>query len=459
MTKRTAPSGRTAWPLLASWVLACDGGAAAQAADAGGEGVNRLDVVEVVEAAEVADAAAAPVLTVSQPPTTAPAGSDVVLSVQVTPAAAVALEVSVRAGGGAAPSVTTDAAGRATVVWTLGVLPVLQRLRIATETSEAEVTVEATRDQPLSSAPFGDVVALLDAEGSTVSTEDLVVVGDRVVMGAPGGLLEVSADGKATRRALTGEPPKKGWGVAATGDAVWVVDLEEQRLVHVDSTGQATTALSEMEAGLPFDGINDVEVGPDGAVFVTDPCLARIGRYDPPAKQVTDVLLFDASVDGGPNGMTFDADGRLYYSTENTSILCGQPDVAAYDAKLARIERVTLEGATFGGRELIAEGLGVFGDGLTMDVEGNLYAVIDQIADLALAESAVWVFPGGRGPGQRLVVAEGVLYANVAFGRGALGETTLYLALLAAPPFTGLDSRGLQRVEIGVSRAPWLSPL
>jgi hypothetical protein len=47
--------------------------------------------------------------------------------------------------------------------------------------------------------------------------------------------------------------------------------------------------------------------------------------------------------------------------------------------------------------------------------------------------------------------AKDTIIANVAFGRGPLGETTMYGALLAIPPFTNSDKRGVVKFEVGVS--------
>ena len=44
------------------------------------------------------------------------------------------------------------------------------------------------------------------------------------------------------------------------------------------------------------------------------------------------------------------------------------------------------------------------------------------------------------------------MWANLAFGTGAFGDTTMYLSLPKLPPFT--QTRGVERVQVGVDGAP-----
>lgn len=406
--------------------------------------------------AETTDSSAVLVLT-NAAPAVAPAGELLSLGVDVTTAAGAAAELdlvlTVTAGGGSVATARTDAEGHATVAWTLGLVPVDQKLTVEAAGQLLEIVVRAERSTPLTSEPFGDVPGFLAAAGIDGSTEDLVFLGDTVRMGAPGGMLTIDSGGVADWVSLTGDAVQRGWGLAAEpSGTIWMVDADAQTLLRVSPAGEVSTVLTEYE-GVAFDGLNDVEVGPDGKVYVSDPCLGRLFRYDPAKKVVDAVHDFDLPTEGGPNGFAFDAEGRMVVSTENTSILCGHTATVAIEASLASLYRIELSEAGFGARTVLAEGLGVFGDGVTFDADGNVYVIIDTLDGLALGESAVWVLPASGGPAQKLVVADGVLYANLAFGRGAFGETTLYLALLQIPVFTGPESRGLQRVELGIAGA------
>src|SRR5690606_9323205 len=103
---------------------------------------------------------------------------------------------------------------------------------------------------------------------------------------------------------------------------------------------------------------------------------------------------------------------------------------------------------------VVAENVGLFGDGLTFDQEGNLYVIFDTEKEIALDESILFVLPAGGTTLRRFFALEDKVLANPAFGRGAFGETTLYLTLLAVPPFTGEDSRGVVTVEVGIPGKP-----
>ncbi len=404
---------------------------------------------------------------VSTLPATATAGTVLSVELELTldgaTVAGASVTAEVTAGGGAAEAAVTDAAGRATVQWTLGVVPVDQRLVLAAPGSgdgsaTLSLEVRAQRDAPLASEPFGDVAGFLAAAGIDASTEDLVFAGDRVVLGAPGGLLQVMPDAEVSWIPLTGQAVERGWGIAVDPEgSLWLVDAGDQVLLKVSVSAEGggdVELVLDSDGEQPFKGLNDVEVGPDGKVYATDPCLGRIIRYDPAAGAIDAVHDFDLETEGGPNGMAWDAQGRLHVTTENTLILCPTSPVEAFDEPLAGIYRMAPDEAGFGTHEAIAAGVGTFGDGATFDADGNLYAIFDTVDGLALGQSAVVVLPGGEAPPEVLVVAEDVVYANLAFGHGAFGETTLYLALLYVPVFTPDTSRGLQRVDLGVRGAP-----
>ncbi|MBT9558636.1 MAG: SMP-30/gluconolactonase/LRE family protein [Myxococcales bacterium] len=403
------------------------------------------------------DVAIEVVATVTGAPAVAEAGAAISLQVEtVPPTSGLAVTATVNAGGGTVPpaAMTTDGDGRSALQWTLGALPIPQRLTVEVGGVVHLVEVDATLDTPLSSTAFGDVATYFEAEVLEGSTEDLVFARDALVLGAPGGLLAVDAAGAVSRVVLSGEVPARGWGVASHPDGtLWVVDSAAQRLTRVDTAGVVKSVLSADGADA-FNGLNDVEVGPDGRVYASDPCLGRVVRVNVDTDQQDGSLGFDRAKQGGPNGMAFDSAGRLYVSTENTVLLCGQ-DVAAYDAPLAGVYRADVSGDGFGALEPIQEGLGVFGDGMAFDRDGNLYVIIDTVNGVAIGESAVWVLPGGDGPARKAVVAPpGILYANLAFGRGDFGPTSLYLCLLSAAPLTGPESLGLHRLEVGVEGAP-----
>jgi hypothetical protein len=46
--------------------------------------------------------------------------------------------------------------------------------------------------------------------------------------------------------------------------------------------------------------------------------------------------------------------------------------------------------------------------------------------------------------------------ANLAFGSPQFGSETLYIALLAVPPFTPANARGAERIDVGIRGLPLL---
>ncbi len=399
----------------------------------------------------------------TQPPAEAPAGEALSLTFQAStpsgPAGGLQLDVTVDRGGGAAPmTVDTDAEGRATLEWTLGVAPVLNRLQVEVGPARAAVEVTATLAEPLTTAPFGDVNGWLESEGLMGSTEDLAFADDALVVGIPGGLLRLDAEGTATRIDLNGAEVMEPLGVAFDhAGNLWVADPGTPGLLKVTPEGEVSVALTDDGEGNALVGPNYVAVGMDGKVYLSDPCAGVLVRFDQTQDEVDARLPFDVGTQGGPNGFAFDRAGDLWVVTENTVLLCQQTGVAELEAPLATLFRVPVDRDGFGEREVIADALGVFGDGVAFDAEDNLYVIVDRTANLMLAESAVWVRPAEGGDLRKLAVAdEGKVYANLAFGNGTFGPTTLYVSLLAVPPFTPRTARGVERVEVGIPGLPLL---
>lgn len=412
------------------------------------------------------DSATAPTApaSVAPVPASAPAGEALEgLTVDVT-APDTALTVSVTRGGGLIDgarqaTLRSGSDGLATIPWVLGPAPVDNTLVV--EVVEADlpplaVTVRATLEAPMRAEPFADVHAFLAEEGyngGLQSTEDLAFGRGGLYLGAPGGLLHVSPDGTVTR-----EPVQEGierlWGFAfdAAGD-IWGVDIAADRMVRIDADGAYEDVLSMVDDE-PLEGPNYVAVDHQGRVYLTDPCRGEIIRLDPATGDVQ-VHSFDLLTEGGPNGLAVAPGGeQMYVATENTGLLCSHADVPIQD-EIAGVYIIDLD--DFGTHSPLAEGIGLFGDGLAFDAEGNLYVVVDRQQNFQLESSAIVVFPAGEGQGvDFLVAADRQIFANVAFGEGEYGETTLYIALLSVPGFSDPDSRGLERFDVGIAGLPLL---
>lgn len=378
--------------------------------------------------------------------------------------AGVEVEFSAVGGGSVdAALLTTDDDGEATVLWTLGVAPVVNRLSAHIADDETTVDTLATLAAPLSPQQFGDIPALIVAEMLPGSTEDLAFDGDqRLILGIGGGLIEMDPAGNAALVPLSGDTIEAPLGVAYdTAGTLWVVDPRDGptmpgagALLRVSPDGEASTVLTQV-GGEDLAGPNYVAIGADGDVYFSDPCLGAIFRYSPQAGTVDAEIRVDLATQGGPNGLVFSADGtELYFATESIALLCGRPDVdPTLVAPVAGLYRVDVDDAGFGAVEPIAEGMGLFGDGVAFDQLGNLYVIFDTQADLALEESAVWVMPAGREELTKFLAASDRVFANIAFGRGDFGDGTMYLSLLAIDAFN-LPVRGVERIAIGIPGAP-----
>lgn len=353
------------------------------------------------------------------------------------------VQFSVALGGGkVAHPIATNLHGIATVDWTLGPAPILQRLKATAEGATVDLDVTATLPQPWTTETWGDVEAVLkDVPGST---EDLAFGPGGLVMGKPGGLLQVDAQGHATAKVLTGDAIEGPLGLAYDAHGtLWVADNKGHALRKVAKDGTVAT-VAAVTVQMP----NDVAVDAKGRVWITDTCGGTLQRYDPALDKVDATVKFDGAKDGGPNGVTVDAQGSVWMTTENTVLFCKVPgEIEDPVASLFRID-LDAQGQPKAPVAVLSH-FAFSGDGLTFDGEGNLYVIFDQEKDFALTESTVYVLAKGSTTPVRFLTATDRTFANVVFGKDSYGATQLYLSLVAVPPFTTL--RGLQRFDAGVT--------
>jgi len=373
----------------------------------------------------------------------------------------VAVEVEASLGGGSVAPATlvTDVAGEASFTWTFGAVPVTNQVTLSVERSTSFVyRRDATLATPYQPQAFGDVNAFLTDLGIAGSTEDLAFSpdGERLLMGVPGGLIALDPAGNATQVPLTGDALDNPLGIAFDRDGnLWVADSGVGALLRVSPAGEVSTVLTT-DGQRPLAGPNYVAIGPDDRVYLSDPCLGELIRFDPGTGQVDAVMTFDLPSEGGPNGFAFDATGtRLWVATENTGLLCGHSFVPITDP-IASLFAIDVTDDGFAARETIAADFALFGDGVAFDAEGNLYAIFDTQKDFMLEESAIWVLPAGSDQLVKLASVRGRVLANLAFGAPAFGDGSLYIALLAVPGFTPLTARGAERLEVGIPGLPLL---
>ncbi len=356
-------------------------------------------------------------------------------------------------GGSIEAELTADANGTLEVPWTLGLAPVMNELQLSVGDDDAQqvtLRVDGNLEAPIRAEDFADIHNWLVSEDIETSTEDLAIVGDKIYMGAPPGVFTVAPSGEKTWLSLSGDATESPWGMAMDRDGVlWAADAAAGALISISPEGEVT---SHFTAAGDEDllGPNYVAVGPDdGHVYVSDPCSGRVVRYDPGTQAVVGVHTFERT-EGGPNGMAFDESGQnLIVITEATGLLCSHSDIPIDEenAGLFSVSVADFEGA----HETVVSDFALIGDGIAYDVEGNLYAVIDNQENFQLKESLVVVLPHGETEFRPfLTAAEGHLYANVAFGTDAFGATHLYITKLQLPLFASEDSRGLERIDIGI---------
>ncbi len=388
--------------------------------------------------------------------------------------------------------VLTDSEGRAVFSWTLGKAPVRNSLRIALVDDGKPAApglvlhTRGTLESPLAAETFGDVDGYLAANDypNWASTEDLAFDGaGRLLLGIPGpnaehwwldrppgGLLLLDDAGVIEPVTLSGDVDKVVAPLGITRDAegnIWMADGRGHAVHRVSSDGEVETVLSVVSGdGLttwPLVQPNYIAVGPEGRIYVSDPCRNKLLRFEPPVgQQSVDVQEHDFGLDqGGPNGFAFDASGRrLVVGTENTSVLCKGTASGSGPAQLFEIDLDSGFTAQQSKTRLKYIDSGVAIDGVAFDAEDNLYFVLNTREGLSFGNS-VWVLPKGHNTIVPFLAPDDqALYANIAFGEGQFGETTLYIANIVINLMIGpqVDShtRGVRRIDIGIPGLPLL---
>ena len=181
-----------------------------------------------------------------------------------------------------------------------------------------------------------------------------------------------------------------------------------------------TTGKSEIIAGLfngrSFNAPNDIALDERGRIYFTDP---RYFGHEPLEQPVMGVYRIDPdgsisliiSDAGMPNGILVSPDQKkLYVASINLRIEDPLQALLAYDL---------LEDGTVASRKVVVDFAPDYGpDGMTIDVEGNLY-----LARPAKTPGIYVYSPDGQELG---LIPTPIPPANVTFGRGKTG-TTLFI--------------------------------
>jgi gluconolactonase len=195
-----------------------------------------------------------------------------------------------------------------------------------------------------------------------------------------------------------------------------VADQGNRGIALLDLGTKSKRLLVQSYDGKKLNSPNDVTVGPDGAIWFTDPPYGLEGVDDSPQKEQAANRVYRLGPDGKlraevselryPNGIAFSPDGRTLY-------------VSNSDPKNAVILAFDVgRGGTLSKRRvfadmnaLAAKGLPGLPDGMTVDERGSLWAS---------GPGGIHVFtPGGQEVG---LISTGVAISNAAFG-GADGRT------------------------------------
>lgn len=391
---------------------------------------------------------------VDGPGETAPAGQPVSVTLRTTtpegdPLADIELQLDAISGGGglSASMLTTDEEGLATFDWTIGVAPIVNQISPRRGEESLSIETMATLETPWQTEPLGDIESYLAELGVEESTEDLVFDSEgRLLMGAGSRILIIEPNGDISEMSLTGDALVRALGMSldqSTGN-IWIADSEGAALRMLTPEGVVSTLLGGAdsdELAMP----NDVAVGPDGFIYLSDSCGGAVYRVDPETGSIEEEVAFDVATEGGPNGLAFDTAGDLWVTTENVVLFCGIEGDAFGAA--AGLYKIPLEDGDFADRETMFTEVAQFGDGLVFDAEGNLYVIFDHV--YPETASMIKVLPAGGTELVDFITVTDRLLANVIFGRGEYDEERLYIALLAIAPF--FEVRGLNTFDIGTS--------
>ncbi len=201
------------------------------------------------------------------------------------------------------------------------------------------------------------------------------------------------AGGEAAGYVHSGSTPNGA--VFDESNILWIAEAGTNQLLRYD--GQELVEIAGEWDGKPLQKPNDLVFRPDGTIFMTGPGGSNAEQPIGVVYHVTREGDLRVVADGlaFPNGLALTADASQLYVVETCRQL-----VLLYD--------VRADGGLDGGEVFAEMPGGVGGDGMALDVDGNLY-----VAHFGMGEIAVFAPDGGR---IDTLPAGGEKPTNVAFG-------------------------------------------
>jgi len=196
-------------------------------------------------------------------------------------------------------------------------------------------------------------------------------------------------------------------------------DFGGRRITRTDmQTGKSYT-ITGLYNGRPYNSPNDLCLDEKGRIYFTDP---RYVGHEPIEQPVMGVYRIDLDgsshliiTDAGkPNGIAISPDQRTLYVASNDNGVVGQlpKGLSGYKGRMALLAYDLAMDGSARFRETLVDFTQNGGppDGLTVDVEGNVYVAVSD-----LSQPGIHVYSHR---GQRLAIIPILAPSNVSFGRG-----------------------------------------
>jgi len=207
-------------------------------------------------------------------------------------------------------------------------------------------------------------------------------------------------------------------------------DFGGRMITRTDMKSGRSYILAGLYQGHPFNSPNDLAIDQRGRIFFTDP---RYLGHEPIEQPVMGIYRIDP--DGAvhliaanvwkPNGIAVSPDQKTLYIVAmgdyNANTLSAPPVTGGFSSGVHAYDLLP-DGSVKYRKQLVTFPVSRWGDGMTVDTDGNLYVAVSSTA---AAENGVYVFSPEGLPVAMLPTPEGAI--NLDFGRGDSAKT-LYVA-------------------------------